>query len=560
MSRFRNSIAGWCVCGLIGLVVVAVSADRSFAEDGDPSPKAQGAAEAPAKPVLAETDFKGNGRCARCHQAPPTPISPDDTRDFCLMNESKIFLEQDKHSRAYEVLTKELGQQMGQRLGYKVTEAKQCLTCHVGPPYEIAVTPRATASGLNCEACHGPSGRWDGPHSDPEWRTKLPGDKKKLGMEELRNPAVRAEVCFSCHIGNARENKVVTHAMYAAGHPPLPPIEVETFTAAMPRHWRNLNEKGNFQFRKQYTAVNPGLDGEFPRTKSLLIGRVVALRESLQLIAAQSRDQQNWPELAMYDCQGCHHELREPAWRQKRLHLGMPGRPRPAEWPAALVRIGSPSILANVPDWRQQLDEKLGQIKHIFDEQPFGNPQKLGAAVEGEVGAAAWFDGHVKALLSTRLDEAALHRELHALYALDSEASLDFQTARQVAWAIRVIEIELRIKAKLPKFLDRPDSETADARPLREEKDRATLVEWKKTILASAETEVVEFMNPLNTYLSLVLPAGIQPTSGKFLGTVLQQTGSYDPEEFRKLLHDASKHSGLKSGDQAKLPSSAPRR
>ena len=32
-------------------------------------------------------------------------------------------------------------------------------------------------------------------------------------------------MCLSCHLGNAREGRVVTHEMYAAGHPPLPGFE-----------------------------------------------------------------------------------------------------------------------------------------------------------------------------------------------------------------------------------------------------------------------------------------------------------------------------------------------
>ena len=62
-------------------------------------------------------------------------------------------------------------------------------------------------------------------------------------MIDVRNPVRRAEQCFSCHIGNVEEGKLVTHAMYAAGHPPLPSIEIESFAKQMPRHWRYLDEK-----------------------------------------------------------------------------------------------------------------------------------------------------------------------------------------------------------------------------------------------------------------------------------------------------------------------------
>ena len=62
-------------------------------------------------------------------------------------------------------------------------------------------------------------------------------------MIDVRNPIVRAEQCFGCHIGNAAEGKIITHEMYAAGHPPLPNIEIESYVAQLPRHWRYLDEK-----------------------------------------------------------------------------------------------------------------------------------------------------------------------------------------------------------------------------------------------------------------------------------------------------------------------------
>ena len=46
----------------------------------------------------------------------------------------------------------------------------------------------------------------------------------------MRNPARRAERCTSCHVGSESEGRFVTHEMYAAGHPPLPPVEVMAFS------------------------------------------------------------------------------------------------------------------------------------------------------------------------------------------------------------------------------------------------------------------------------------------------------------------------------------------
>ena len=62
-------------------------------------------------------------------------------------------------------------------------------------------------------------------------------------MTDLWDPVRRAETCASCHVGNHDEGKVVTHAMYAAGHPPLPGFETATFGDLEPRHWQYLSEK-----------------------------------------------------------------------------------------------------------------------------------------------------------------------------------------------------------------------------------------------------------------------------------------------------------------------------
>ena len=113
----------------------------------------------------------------------------------------------------------------------------------------------------------------------------------KFGMTDLRDPATRAEVCSSCHVGNAGEGKVVTHAMYAAGHPPLPGFEVATFLDAMPPHWAKPDETS--------TAVpeGPGARGHGTTstsrsrqaTRSVVIGGVVALRDAMRLLAGARR-------------------------------------------------------------------------------------------------------------------------------------------------------------------------------------------------------------------------------------------------------------------------------
>src|SRR5262249_6382040 len=138
------------------------------------------------------------------------------------------------------------------------------------------------------------------------------------GMTDMWNPAKRGRVCASCHVGNAEEGKVVTHAMYAAGHPPLPSFETATFGDAMPRHWKLLKEKpAAVQRLLQYDPE------ELEQSHVVVGGAVAEFRQAMSMLAVQAKKcaeaaAESSLDLAQYDCYACHHELRAPGWRQKR--------------------------------------------------------------------------------------------------------------------------------------------------------------------------------------------------------------------------------------------------
>src|SRR6185369_6909289 len=96
--------------------------------------------------------------------------------------------------------------------------------------------------GVSCEGCHGPAGDsksadkllsgWLAPHQAPpvepydktnHWRFLTPQQKlEQFGFNDVRSQAAKTRLCASCHLGNMEQGRVVTHEMYAAGHPPLP--------------------------------------------------------------------------------------------------------------------------------------------------------------------------------------------------------------------------------------------------------------------------------------------------------------------------------------------------
>ncbi|MCH7726797.1 MAG: hypothetical protein IH991_10000, partial [Planctomycetes bacterium] len=204
----------------------------------------------------AQPMFLGAVFCQGCHNGTiPLP------NDFSLLDEFVVWEKKDKHSQAFTNLSGDLGKQMAAKLGYDVTADQKCLSCHCNWIKDFP-KPLFHNQGVSCESCHGPAQMWSGKHAigDPKiWRNLTPDEKKEDGFVDVRNPVDRARQCFNCHIGNAPEGKIVTHEMYAAGHPPLPGVEVESFVHQMPKHWRYLREKGNFATRDKYIeATIPG--------------------------------------------------------------------------------------------------------------------------------------------------------------------------------------------------------------------------------------------------------------------------------------------------------------
>jgi len=94
-----------------------------------------------------------------------------------LQTEYSTWILKDKHSRAYQALTGEVGERMARilKLGAKAEESPKCLVCHAlftkpeqrGRQFEIA-------EGVSCENCHGPASGWLGRIRRRVGRTKNP--------------------------------------------------------------------------------------------------------------------------------------------------------------------------------------------------------------------------------------------------------------------------------------------------------------------------------------------------------------------------------------------------
>lgn len=390
--------------------------------------------------------YLGTADCRNCHthsHDPPTERTP-----WVRQDEYLTWHTFDRHSLAYESLLPSRDgskpvDRMNHLLGMRAAEDRRCLSCHAplaGAP--SGVDPQhLLAEGVGCESCHGPSERWSTPHRLPEWRGLSPEQKGQLAMNDLRDPLRKARLCVSCHVGDAAGGRFVTHEMYAAGHPPLGGIEIESYARSMPPHWTTLSEKP-----PELTDDLPYYEAdELREAKGVLLGNAVAFEQLMALLeeatgaAANDRDDERWPEFALFDCFACHHDLRRPefAWRQEpHWAAPVPGRPRAPIWPTALlpVETSSDASQADGPQVLRQLDAALSR-------QPFGHPAEL----HRSAGAARQWATSLIASLGDpdgRLTVGDRDTLLRDWFALAQSRVHDFDSARQLAWALERVYLD----------------------------------------------------------------------------------------------------------------------
>jgi len=391
--------------------------------------------------TVANVHYQGNSRCYRCHEKPSEFDKNTGVTNFIELTEAKDWTTKDKHGSALiNVTGTEIGKQMLARLKIDAAEIEhqaQCTSCHSNQHWvkkhdEYAGLPAniiGRESGVTCESCHGPSTQWDLKHSDPQWRLVDPAVKARNGMTDLRNPVVRAETCFSCHIGNAEQGKVVTHEMYAAGHPPLPSVELDAFIDQMPAHWNSLHNKQNFTHRDRYLELNRYVQNN-GKLDQIILNALVAYRTSLQLIVSISTKDAKypWPELGVYDCYGCHHELKSPSWRGQTLTGVAPGRPQFHLWPMTLIALDDAT--------NNNLQLAGSQLRDNLNKHPFGNAKSISDDIGPLIAALTTAIDKKLATPSAKTDAK---QAITALCKLAAKQPESFESARQIAWAIQSV-------------------------------------------------------------------------------------------------------------------------
>lgn len=464
--------------------------------------------------------FNDTDDCLRCHS---NSREMRDSAKFIGTAPAEIWEKLDKHSQSFLLLkgkSRELtnsilgfdlrevfeGDEMTilsseEKVAEKVKLVKSCLRCHatwpmgsvhpLGKPHHPVVDLNL---GVSCQGCHGPASKWNGAHSKMWWRRVSNEAKSKLGFIDLRDSVVKAEVCTSCHVGSAKEERFVRHEWYAAGHPPLPGFELASFSAQMPAHWKPLREKEDFEGRTATSApvpdgaadrvvlninisdadikpsyqeanfgsLKPGPFADQPRTREVLVSAAVVLRSYVNLAgdhaAAAAEGRQAWPEFALYDCAACHHELRRREGLAARpMRRGPPGRPPFPLWPSALFDLAAQHLVAEEPASEGRLNElrtSLHDLERAYTARPFGDAKQIAAAANK---LAPQLDALCGELGKSRFDDQATRRAL-TLLVTEGRAEIDlrdYSTARQVAWAIRELsKDEKRIPYEFGATLD----------------------------------------------------------------------------------------------------------
>jgi hypothetical protein len=374
--------------------------------------------------------YTGPGSCAStsCHGS----VSPR-AETGVLQNEYSTWIVKDKHSKSYGVLTEKVGERMAGLLGLgKAETAPRCLACHA---LDVPASDRARtfdlSDGVSCESCHGPAAGWLGPHTERDWSHQK---SVALGMYDTRDLVKRTEKCLSCHLGNA--DKFVDHEMIAAGHPDLF-SEMQSFSAVMPRHWKESGQSGH---EDPWYAV-----------RELTTGQAVQVRESMTRLAARGRGKE-WPEYSELQCEACHHSLTPPdqSWRQARGYAGRrPGNP---PWNASRFTVFHYVVHELDPQDAAELDTQFSKLAQLMSQL---NPDR-GAVQSAATSAAQLADMLVSRIVAATYD-SALALRLSKTISADADAISDQgeQSAAQAAMALQSLVVAYDRDGKLPNSSER---------------------------------------------------------------------------------------------------------
>lgn len=330
-----------------------------------------------------------------------------------------IWQRKDAHARAYDTLRSERSQAIARKLGVAdAATAPRCLVCHADNVPEAQRGERFQLSdGIGCEACHGASEHWIGPHTAGY---KTLDERSAAGLKPLWDPVARARVCSDCHIGS--DSHPMTHAIMAAGHPPLL-FELDTFGVLEPPHWHV--DAGYIQ-RK----------GPQDPARNWAAGQAEGARKVLENLSGPRFGNGMFPELAFFDCNACHHSLvkADRARPQRSGGLGAGAVPLADSQLVMLIR------------WLEVGDAGIARKWHDQWVALQGAGQRGPAEIRSQAKTmlATLDNSIVPQVRSRTLDDAQLRKLLKSIVSDARGAHVgDFSDAEQTAMAVSVLTTAL---------------------------------------------------------------------------------------------------------------------
>lgn len=276
----------------------------------------------------ADAQHLGVASCAgsTCHGA-VKPVGSHPIRQ----DEYFIWQRKDSHAGTYNLLLEPRSNEIARRLGWgAAAQAQGCLSCHADVEEKPARGEKwLIADGIGCEVCHGGAGGWIDSHVQGY---KTLDEAQADGLYPTWQPAARAQLCLSCHQGST--DRPMTHAIMAAGHPPLL-FELDTFSTLEPFH-----HEIDADYIARKGAQDPALNW--------IVGQAMAADALLGAIESGRYRNGLMPELAFFDCDACHHSMKSGRGHAARVGGAEPGTVPLADASlvliAAWVRVLDPAL------------------------------------------------------------------------------------------------------------------------------------------------------------------------------------------------------------------------
>jgi hypothetical protein len=226
-----------------------------------------------------------------------------------LQNEYITWSRKDAHAQAYKTLLTEESKKIANKLGLKSAQtAKICLDCHSD---NVASNMRGERfqidDGIGCESCHGGAEHYIKSHTNRKVERLV---NINNGLYPSDNPVKRSRLCLSCHLGN--KDKFASHDIMGAGHPRLA-FELDTFGLLQPLHFKVDDDYKKYKW-----------SGDSYIT--WVYGQLGASLETIKLIKNKIVEQNTlFPEIALFDCHSCHHEMSDLKWTKEKGQGFKPG-------------------------------------------------------------------------------------------------------------------------------------------------------------------------------------------------------------------------------------------